>query len=83
MALLNQIYATQTAAAGADWFPCWSLFADANGKYQPYGKGLDGETTRLRADDGVHFTGAGYDVLAHALLPSIEQCHSTPVHPPL
>ena len=43
----------------------------ADGNYAPYGKGIDGQTTRLRADDGVHFTGAGYDVLARALLPVI------------
>ena len=83
MALLNQIYATQSVAAGAEWFPSWSLFADADGKYQAYGKGLDGETTRLRADDGVHCTGAGYDVLAHALLPSIEQCRPAPAQAPI
>jgi len=44
------------------------LFIDADGNYAAYGKGLDDQTTRLRADDGVHLTGAGYDVLAKALL---------------
>jgi hypothetical protein len=71
MALLNRLYAEQSMAAGADWFPSWQLFTDADGNYAPYGKGLDGQTTRLRADDGVHFTAAGYDVLAKALLPVI------------
>jgi hypothetical protein len=71
MALLNRLYARQSMAAGADWFPSWPLFIDADGNYAPYGKGPDGQTTRLRADDGVHFTGAGYDVLARALLPVI------------
>jgi hypothetical protein len=59
-------------AAGADWFPSWSLFTDDEGNFAPYGKGTDGVTTRLRADDGVHLTSAGYDVLANALLPEIE-----------
>jgi len=71
MALLNRLYAGQSLAAGADWFPSWPLFTDPDGNYAPYGKGIDGQTTRLRADDGVHFTGAGYDVLAKALLPII------------
>jgi hypothetical protein len=66
--------------AGADWFPAWPLFTDANGNYAPYGKGLDGETTRLRADDGVHFTGAGYDLLAKALLPVIELYRPSGAH---
>jgi uncharacterized protein len=71
MALLNRLYATQAMVAGAQWFPSWPLFVDGDGNYAPYGRGIDGQTTRLRADDGVHFTGAGYDVLAKALLPVI------------
>jgi hypothetical protein len=71
MELLNRFYAEQSLAAGAEWFPSWPLFVDADGNYAPYGKGVDGQTTRLRADDGVHLTGAGYDVLARALLPVI------------
>jgi uncharacterized protein len=69
MALLNRLFAAQSMAAGAEWFPSWQLFTDGDGNYAPYGKGTDGQTTRLRADDGVHCTGAGYDVLARALLP--------------
>ena len=71
MAMLNWLYARQSMVAGADWFPSWPLFIDADGNYAPYGKGIDGQTTRLRADDGVHLTSAGYDVLARALLPVI------------
>jgi uncharacterized protein len=74
MELLNRFYAQESLEAGAEWFPSWPLFVDADGNYAPYGKGNDGQTTRLRADDGVHFTGAGYDVLARALLPVIELC---------
>ncbi len=69
MALLNRLYAEQSMVAGADWFPSWPLFTDDDGNFAPYGKGVDGQTTRLRADDGVHMTGPGYDVLAKALLP--------------
>jgi uncharacterized protein len=72
MELLNRFYAQESVETGAEWFPSWPLFVDADGNYAPYGKGIDGQTTRLRADDGVHFTGAGYDVLARALLPVIE-----------
>jgi hypothetical protein len=72
MELLNRFYAQESVEAGAEWFPSWPLFVDTEGNYAPYGKGNDGQTTRLRADDGVHFTGAGYDVLARALLPVIE-----------
>lgn len=83
MELLNQLYASQAMVAGADWFPSWSLFVDADGNYEPYGKGLDGLTTRLRADDGVHLTPAGYDVLAHALRPVIELYQPVAAHTPV
>ena len=72
MAMLNRLYAEQSMVAGADWFPSWPLFVDADGKFSAYAKGTDGETTRVRADDGVHLTGPGYDVLAKALVPVIE-----------
>ena len=80
MELLNRFYAEESLAAGAEWFPSWALFVDADGNYAPYGKGIDGQTTRLRADDGVHLTGAGYDVLARALLPVVELCRPADAH---
>jgi hypothetical protein len=69
MAILNRLYASQ--AIGTDWFPSWPLFVDDDGNYTAYGKSIDGPSTRLRADDGVHLTPSGYDVLAKALLPVI------------
>jgi uncharacterized protein len=83
MALLNRLYAEQSMAAGAEWFPSWSLFTDADGNFAPYGKGTDGETTRLRADDGIHLTGPGYDVLARALLPVVELYQPVAAHAPV
>jgi hypothetical protein len=83
MALLNRVYAAQSMVAGTDWFPSWPLFTDADGNYAPYGKALDGETTRLRADDGVHLTGPGYDVLAKALLPVIALNRPAAARPPV
>ncbi|MEJ0016465.1 MAG: DUF459 domain-containing protein [Acetobacteraceae bacterium] len=71
MVLLNRIFAEQAVRGGGEWFASWPLFVDADGAYAPYGKGTDGQTTRLRADDGVHCTAAGYDVLARALVPVI------------
>jgi uncharacterized protein len=82
MALLNCIYAAGSMAGGADWFPSWPLFTDDDGDYAPYGKGTDGQTTRLRADDGVHCTGAGYDVLAKALVPVIDLYRPGSLHAP-
>ena len=64
MAFLNTIYEDVVPASGADFMKMWTIIADETGNYAAYGKGLDGETKRLRQDDGVHFTPAGYDVIA-------------------
>jgi len=77
MASLNKLFETNAKAEGADWFPSWPLFVDPAGTYSAFGKGTDGATTRLRADDGVHLTPAGYDVLAKALQPVIAPFRAT------
>jgi uncharacterized protein len=74
MTMLNDIYAEAVRAAGGDWMPSWDLFADGEGGYVAHGKGLSGETVRLRADDGVHLSSAGYDLLADHLNPHIDYC---------
>ncbi len=73
MQLLNSIYKSAADDEGARWVPTWSLFTTPDGGFTPYGKGVDGMTQRLRADDGVHFTPAGYDVVATRLEPLIEE----------
>jgi hypothetical protein len=73
MQLLNSIYQAAAEDEGARWVPTWSLFTTPDGGFTPYGKGVDGMTQRLRADDGVHFTPAGYDVVATRLEPLIEE----------
>ena len=69
--MLNAIFADAAADTGATWAPLWDVFAPG-GEYAPYGAGVDGVTTRLRADDGVHLTPAGYDLAAAFLRPLIE-----------
>ncbi len=83
MALLDSIYDKYATDAGATFVPTWELFAAADGTYTAFGPGLDGVTTRLRADDGVHLSVAGYDVLARALEPHLvlEPPASAQAHP--
>jgi uncharacterized protein len=71
MKLLDEIYESAATQAGAEYVSCWSMFADPTGSYTSFGPGTDSETTRLRADDGVHLTPAGYDVLARAVIPRL------------
>ncbi|WP_148360556.1 SGNH/GDSL hydrolase family protein, partial [Acidisphaera rubrifaciens] len=72
MSMLDGIYQKYATDAGATYVSTWNLFAAPDGSYSAYGPGLDGVTTRLRADDGVHLTPAGYDVLARMLEPYLE-----------
>lgn len=82
MAFLNNLYETEARACGAQWFPSWRLFVDKAGQYDAHGLALDGHLERLRADDGVHLTAAGYDVLANALLPILRDDLAGPLSPP-
>jgi len=68
---LNHLYQENAEEEGAHYVPLWDLLAE-NGAYSAYGKGPDGQTRRLRADDGVHMTPAGYDLAVDRLLPSLE-----------
>ena len=74
--MLNEIYQDYAVLAGAEWIPTWQAFLSPAGAYTQYGPGVDGLTTKLRADDGVHMTPAGYDVIARLLLPFLEQRHT-------
>ena len=56
---LNQIYRRQAAKHDFTYVSIWDKFASAQGRYTPYGRGIDGRERRLRKADGIHFTGAG------------------------
>ena len=64
MDYLNGIIAARVAAGGAQFIPLWNVVADDGGNYIAYGKDLAGTTERLRTDDGIHFTAAGYQIVA-------------------
>lgn len=81
MKLLNGIFEAEATRAKASFVPIWDVFAGEDGGYDAYGKGLESATERLRADDGVHLSRAGYDVLAHFLqarIDSMLQPHTAP-----
>jgi len=62
---INEIFRERAAAAGANFIDVWDAFVDADGRFTPLGPDLSGTVRRLRASDGVHFTRAGYEKLAH------------------
>jgi uncharacterized protein len=68
MSYINDIYAEETARFGAQFVPLWGVIADDQGAFVAYGKDRDGTTQRLRADDGIHFTAAGYELIAEKIV---------------
>jgi hypothetical protein len=68
MSYINQIFAGEAARFGIPFVPLWHAVVDADGQYTAYGKDLDGVTRRLRTDDGIHFTAAGYELVADKLI---------------
>lgn len=78
MAIINQVCTQACVAEGADFVPLWNLFTDQSGQYIAYGPGPDGQTTRLRSDDGVHLTMAGYILAAQQIRPLVTAASPTP-----
>jgi hypothetical protein len=71
--LVNGIY--HDVAAGerdvsVTYIEPWHMTND-DGSFASFGKNLNGQTVQIRAPDGLHFTQAGYDVLAKYLEPSV------------
>ncbi|MFX5332335.1 hypothetical protein ABTC54_19705, partial [Acinetobacter baumannii] len=55
---LNGIYKQQTEQAGGISIDSWNGFVDEDGHFDYQGPDVDGQTKRLRAYDGMHFTRA-------------------------
>jgi hypothetical protein len=75
MQYINAIFAEAVAAEGGNYLDIWLSVSDGAGHYTGYGKTLSGATARLRLDDGIHFTPAGYDVLGAHVFQSISDMH--------
>ena len=65
MVYLNDLYRDRAGKAGIIYVDIWDGFVDENGNYVNQGPDFEGQTRRLRAGDGVHFTKAGARKLAH------------------
>ena len=71
MAYLNAIYREMLTGNEGTYLDIWTLVADSDGHYAPYGRTLDGVTARLRLDDGIHFTPSGYDIVASRVMQAV------------
>jgi len=75
MSYINDIYAEEVAKFGGQFLPLWTVIADDHGQFTAYGPDRSGVTGRLRNDDGIHFTAAGYELIAErviSVLPSLQ-----------
>ncbi|ABS63572.1 protein of unknown function DUF459 [Parvibaculum lavamentivorans DS-1] len=64
MASFNEIFEERALANGVDFVRTEGLASGADGSYTAYGEDRFGRTRLLRAEDGIHFTMAGYELLS-------------------
>ena len=64
-AYLNEIFRSRAEKAGIVYVDIWDGFVDEGGRYSPQGPDYEGQTRRLRTNDGVYFTKFGARKLAH------------------
>jgi hypothetical protein len=83
---LNSLYKAHAEKAGVVYVDVWDGFVDEGGHFALQGPDFEGQTRRLRAPDGVHFTKYGALKLAHYVeheLRRVMQGHLTPMAIPL
>ncbi len=60
LTLLNDVVKENAEANGVTFIPTWDVFDKGAGQWTSYGEDITGRRRRLRANDGLHFTPAGY-----------------------
>ncbi len=65
MNTLNEMFREKAHVNNVKFIDTWNGFVDQYGNFSPYGPDLDGRVVRLRDKDGIRFTRAGYQKLAH------------------
>jgi hypothetical protein len=68
---INNIQRLASFSGGAEFVDIYERFLGEDGKYATYGPDVNGQSARMRKDDGVHFSAAGADKLAFYLSQSI------------
>ena len=62
---LNELFRARAEKAGIVYVDVWEGFIDELGRFTLQGPDYEGQSRRLRAGDGIHFTKAGARKLAH------------------
>ena len=69
--IVRDALAASTDRPAPRYVSLWSVVADQAGGYVAYAPGPDGATERMRLDDGIHFTPAGYDLVAARVMQAV------------
>lgn len=56
--------------SGATFVPLWNITADASGNYRQFAS-VNGVRTKIRGDDGIHFTGDGQSVIGTFIIDKV------------
>ena len=78
---LDELYSERAEKAGIVYVNVWDGFVDDQGRYAAQGPDFEGQTRRLRAGDGEHFTKAGAVKLASYVDRDLRRVLSSPVVP--
>jgi uncharacterized protein len=81
MSYLDDLYHARADKAGIVYVDIWDGFVDENGRYTVQGPDFEGQTRRLRAGDGVHFSKVGAEKLAHYVEHELARVMANPVVP--
>jgi hypothetical protein len=81
MSYLDDLYHARADKAGIVYVDIWDGFVDENGRYAVQGPDFEGQIRRLRSSDGVHFSKAGADKLAHYVEHELTRVIANPVIP--
>lgn len=73
IAHLNGLIGAEAQERGIPFVPLWEVAADEDGRYSDHLRDLSGRTRLMRANDGIHFTPRGYDLLAHHVLEAMRE----------
>lgn len=72
---LNAVVREHAPKAGAVFVDTWEGFTNEAGQYDPTGPDANGQTTKLRRNDGLRFTRAGARKLASFIEPDLKREH--------
>jgi len=65
---LNDLFEAKAKMYGVLYVPSWRMTVDEKGEYAAYKAGADGRKQLIRANDGIHLTDRGYDLIAGEIL---------------